>query len=78
MASVSLLDESIMYDKATQLGDELRKKGKFEEERVFFLAALEGSRRVLGEEHKNTLDSLNNMGAVLQDLKDYEGALVYY
>ena len=34
--------------------------------------------RVLGEEHMDTLDSLNNMGVLLQLMKDYEGALGYY
>ena len=45
---------------------------------VLALEMAEGRRRVLGEEHKKTLDSLKNMGIVLNDLKDYEGALDYY
>ena len=48
------------------------------EVKVFYLAAFEGRRRVLGEEHKGTLDSLNNMGTVIHQMEDYEGALVYY
>ena len=54
------------------------RKGKCEEAKVLWLAALEGQRRALGEEHKKTLDSLNNMGAVLQLMTDYEGALDHY
>ena len=56
----------------------MRKKGKFEETKVFFLATLEGQRRVLGEEHKDTLATLYNIGNVLDDLKDYKEALDYY
>ena len=51
--------------------------GEYEKAEGFKLAALEGRRRVLGEEHKDTLDSLSNMGVVLLYLKDYEGALDY-
>ena len=32
---------------------------------MFYLAALEGRRRVLGDDHKDTLASLNNMGVVI-------------
>ena len=42
------------------------------------LAALERSRRVLGEEHKKTLASLSNIGNLLQKMDDYEGALDCY
>ena len=38
----------------------------------------EGRRRVLGEEHKKTLGTLNNMGYLLQHMEDYEGALDYF
>ena len=56
----------------------MRKKSDFEEAKVLYLAALEGRRRVLGEEHKDTLSSLNNMGVLLANMEDYEGALDYY
>ena len=39
---------------------------------------MEGRRRVLGEEHKKTLASLTNMGVLLDNMEDYEGALDYY
>ena len=77
MAKVSLPEEAVTYAIANQLGDELDEKGKHEEAKVFYLAALEGQRRVLGEKHKKTLDSLNNMGTLLFNTKDYEGALEY-
>ena len=76
---VSLPDEVVTYDVASQLGSELRKKGHFEEAKVFYVATLEGRRRALEEEHKKILDSsLNNMGVFLKNTKDYEGALEYY
>ena len=75
---VSLPDEAVSNDVANQLGDKLRKKGQFEETKVLWLAALEGRRRVLGAEDKDTLASLNNMGNVLKEMEDYEGALGYY
>ena len=53
-------------------------KGQYEEAEVFYLTALEGRRRVHGEEHKNILASLNNMGIVLRNIEDYEEALGYY
>ena len=39
---------------------------------------LEGRRRVLGAEHKDTLATLNNMGVLFHQVEDYEGALDYY
>ena len=75
---VSLPDEAIAYYVANDLVVKLMEKGKYEEAKVLYLAALEGTRRVLGEEHKDTLATLNDIGAVLLDMKDYEGALDYY
>ena len=78
-AKVSLTEEAVTYGIANDLGMVLFDKGKYEEAKVFFLATLEGQRRVLGEKHKKTLDSMYNMGILLNDvLKDYEGALGYY
>ena len=51
---------------------------RFNMAKVFFNIALEGYRRVLGEEHKSTLGTLNNMGAVLQNIEDYAGSLDYF
>ena len=45
---------------------------------MFYRSSLEGRRMVLGDVHKDTLSSLNNMGAILYRMKDYEGALDYY
>ena len=32
---------------------------------------------MLGEEHKKTLDSMDNMGVLLHNMEDYEGSLDY-
>ena len=77
-AKVSLPEEAVTYQIANSLGVRMVKKGKYEEAKVFWLAALKGQRRVLGDEHKDTLMSLNNLGAVLDDMEDYEGSLSYY
>ena len=44
-------------------------KGKYEESKVLWLATLEWSRRILGEERKNTLGLLHAMVSVLQKMK---------
>ena len=44
---------------------------------MLWLTALKGRSILLGEELKKTLDSLNNMGRVLDAMKDYERALGY-
>jgi tetratricopeptide (TPR) repeat protein len=38
----------------------------------------EGQVKVLGEDHKDTLMTVNNLGIVYHKLKDYEKALEYY
>ena len=48
---VSLPGEAATYQAANQLGAELKGKCKYEEAKVFYLAALEGRRRVLWGEH---------------------------
>ena len=71
----TLPEEAVTYDIANGMGRRLVSKGQYEEAKVFFPAALEGQRRVLGAEHKDTLSSLNNMGVVLQIMEDYARAL---
>eukprot|EP00518_Triparma_eleuthera_P004837 CAMPEP_0182464466 /NCGR_PEP_ID=MMETSP1319-20130603/8660_1 /TAXON_ID=172717 /ORGANISM="Bolidomonas pacifica, Strain RCC208" /LENGTH=512 /DNA_ID=CAMNT_0024664109 /DNA_START=147 /DNA_END=1685 /DNA_ORIENTATION=- len=77
-AKVSLPEEAVTYGIGSDLGVKLHEKGKHEEAKVFKLAALEGRRRVLGNEHKDTLSSMTNMGNLLDDTGDHEGALDYY
>ena len=45
---------------------------------MFYLAALERRRSVLGLEDKKTLESLNNIKIVIDLKKDYGGVLNYY
>ena len=78
MAKVSLPDETVTFQIASDLGFELRQKGEFEDAKMFYLAALEGRRRVLGEDHAKTLAALSNAGTILHLVKDYEGALDYH
>ena len=78
MAKVSLPDEAITYDVANSLGNELDQKGQYQEVKVLYLAALEGRRGVLGEEHKDTLDTLHNLGCLPCDMKEHGGAIDYY
>ena len=49
------------------MGFLFQKQGKLADAEPFFREALEKSRRVLGEEHPNTLISINNLGRLLQD-----------
>ena len=46
-------------------------KGHFEEAKVLYLAALEGRKRLVGEEHKDTFTLLNNLGNLAGNMKDY-------
>ena len=69
VAKVSLPYEVVTYSAANDLGAKLEKEGQYEEAKVIHLAALEGRRRVLGEEH--TLASLNNRGGVFLHMEDY-------
>ena len=77
-AKVYLPEEAVTFNIANDLGSRLWEKGNYEEAKVFFLTALEGRRRVLGEEHSYTLGSMNNMGIILCKMEDYEGSLGYY
>ena len=72
---VTLPDEAVTYDIASQLALVLNNQDDYnicnspdtlEGEKVLYLAAVEGRRRVLGEEHEDTLHSMNNLVAVLQ------------
>ena len=75
---ISLPDEPETYTIANDLGAQMWMKGKHGEARAFYIAALEGRRRLLGEEHKESLGLLNNLGMALSEVKDYEGAIEYY
>ena len=57
IAKVSLPDEAVSYDIASQLGSKFADKRQFEEAKGLYFAALGGKRRVLGEEHDKALAS---------------------
>ena len=78
IAKVSLPNETITYTVAHDLGSYLNDEDKYEESKKYFFAALEGRRRVLGDEHKLTLDSLNCMGGITHILKDFDASTGYY
>ena len=66
IANVSLPDEAVTFDIAhDDLGADMYDQGKYQEAKLFWLAALEGERRVLGEEHRNTLGSPSNIGLLM-------------
>ena len=60
------------------MGSVLDSLGRSEEALPYYELALEGRRRVLGNDHPDTLGSINNMGSVLDSLGRYEEALPYY
>ena len=72
-AKVCLPDKAVTYAIAHDLGMVLMGKEQFEEAREFYLAALEGKKRVLGEEHLDTFMMLGNLGtlhgAMMRDFK---------
>ncbi len=61
----------------TVIGNTYLAIGKYEEAEVYFLEALEGKRRVLGDEHPETLNSINNMRGLLNKQGKYEEAMPY-
>jgi tetratricopeptide (TPR) repeat protein len=48
------------------MGSLLRKQDKLTEAEPFFRESLEKHRRILGDDHPNTLVSMNNMGSLLE------------
>ena len=45
---------------------------------MYYTQAVEGFRRVLGDEHPSTFISINNMGSLLKNQGRYDEAEVYY
>ena len=78
MTKVSLPDKAVTSGIANPFGSSINDQGSWDEVKVFYLAAFEGRRRVLWEEHKVTLRSLKIIGGLLRAMGDYEGALAYY
>jgi tetratricopeptide (TPR) repeat protein len=60
------------------MGFLLRAQGKLDQAEPLYLEALEKRRRVLGEEHPNTLESLNSVASTLQEQSRLAEAEPYY
>ncbi len=60
------------------MGSLLREQGKLEEAMPYYIEALEARRRVLGDEHRSTLISINHIGNLLKVQSKYEEAESYY
>jgi len=78
-AKATLPGEVVTFDIANNLACDLDEgKGEYEEAKAFHLAALAGRRSLLGQDNKDTLQSLGNLGTVLHSMEDYEGSLDYF
>jgi non-specific serine/threonine protein kinase/serine/threonine-protein kinase len=56
------------------MGYLLKEQGKFDEAEPFYRKALEGRRRVLGDDHPHTLSSIRNMGYLLKEQGKFDEA----
>ena len=54
------------------------RQGKYDEALPYYTEALEGRRRILGDEHPSTLAWIGNMGNLLYMEGKYDDALPYY
>jgi tetratricopeptide (TPR) repeat protein len=57
-----------------EAGQYLESRGQYRQALVLQEQALAGFRRVLGDDHPDTLDSINNLALTRQDLGDLDGA----
>ena len=60
------------------MGSLLEHLGKLHAALPYYTEALETHRRTLGDEHRVTLISINNMGAALVSQGKYDEALLYF
>jgi non-specific serine/threonine protein kinase/serine/threonine-protein kinase len=56
----------------------LQERGELDEAESYYREALDGCRRVLGDDHELTLTLINNMGFVLQERGELDDAESYY
>jgi hypothetical protein len=54
------------------MGNLLRSQGKYDEAMPYFVEALEGKRRVLGDEHPDTQATINNLVDLHEDWHEVE------
>ncbi len=60
------------------MGGLLEAMDKLKEAEPYYRQALEGNRRVLGDDHPNTLNSIKNMGGLLKSMGKLDEAELYY
>ena len=69
----------VSLEMLNSLGIELKENEEYEEAKEVYERCLLGQMKVLEEDHKDTLETLNNLGEVYSEgLKNYEKALEYY
>ena len=71
-------DNPVTFDIAFKIAKASRNDKKYEEAKMHYVAALEGQRRVLGDDHHDALFTICDIGFVYVLLHDNEGALSYY
>jgi len=60
------------------MDDLLRHQGNYKKAEEYHWKCYEGRLRVLGEDHPNTLDSMNNLGNLYESQCNYKKAEEYY
>ena len=70
-------DQDVAYA-LSRLGYLLRDKGDYVAAERSYREALEGRRRVLGDDHRDTLLSISDMGILLSSMGKHEEALPYF
>ncbi|GMH79387.1 hypothetical protein TL16_g12839 [Triparma laevis f. inornata] len=67
----------VTLDTFSSLDNRMKENGQFEEAKEVHEKCLAGRMKVLGEDHKDMLDMVHNLGAAYVELKSYENALGY-
>ena len=79
MMEIALGEESfVTLEALSDFGERLYQIGEFEEAREVSERCLALRLKVSGEDHKDTLTSLDNLGIIYNQLKNREKALEYY
>ena len=74
-AEETITKNRVAYDITNNLGERLRQETEYEEAKKFFTQAYEGRRELLGEEAKDTLGLLMNLGLICHNMGDYQASL---
>ncbi|GMH60882.1 hypothetical protein TL16_g03146 [Triparma laevis f. inornata] len=71
-------ENAVTLETLNGLGSRLQDSREYEEAKEVYERCLAGQMKVLGEDHKDTLGSLNNLGLVYSNLENYDKALLGY